>query len=227
MKAWEFKIKIYDELAQIAKAMANPNRLRIIELLAQAPSPVEYIAKQTGLSVANASQHLQTLKGAHIVTIEKRGKYNFYRLANQKVFNTWSALRELGFSQNAEISRLVNNYRSQKQSLETITSEELKQRVKEGKTLIIDVRPSPEYEAGHIAESISIPNDELKQNIDKLSKDKEIVVYCRGPLCARADDAIEVLHKNGFTAKRLVDGYPEWEALGYPVEMNGLKEKQS
>lgn len=221
MEAKEFKTKIYDELSVIAKALANPNRLRIIELLAQAPSPVEYIAKQTGMSIANASQHLQTLKGAHLVSTEKRGKYNFYALASQKVFNTWSALRELGFSHNAEINKLVNDYRSEKHSLESVTSEELQKRLKEGRTVIIDVRPEEEYKAGHIADSISMPNAELLKKIDQLSKDKEIVAYCRGPLCAQADDAIEILHNNGFEAKRLDDGFPEWEASGRPVEMSG------
>lgn len=221
MKATDFKTKIYEELAVIAKALANPNRLRIIELLAQGACPVEYIAKHAGLSIANASQHLQTLKGAHLVSTEKRGKYNYYTLANEKVFNTWSALRELGFSQNAEILKLVNDYRSKKSSLESVTSSELRKRLKEGKTLVIDVRPAKEYESGHITDSISMPNDELLKNIDKLSKDKEIVAYCRGPLCAQADDAIEILREKGFQAKRLDEGFPEWEASGLPVEMNG------
>ncbi|MEX2603284.1 MAG: metalloregulator ArsR/SmtB family transcription factor, partial [Gracilimonas sp.] len=221
--ASDFKNKIYNELAVITKAIANPNRLRIIELLAQAPSPVEYVAKQTGLSIANTSQHLQTLKAARLVTIEKRGKYSFYALANEKVFKAWSSLRELGFSQNAEIGKLVQDYRTTRQSLESVGSDELLSRIENENVLVLDVRPNEEYEAGHIAFSVSIPRSELLDKLKNLPKDKEIVAYCRGPLCAMADDAVQILREHGFNAKRLEFGFPEWEAKGLPVQVNGTK----
>lgn len=216
----EFKSKIYNELAVVTKAISNPHRLRIIELLAQAPCSVEYITKQTGLSTANASQHLQTLKVARLVTIEKRGKYNFYALTNKKVFEAWSSLRELGFSQNAEIGRLVQDYRTSRQSLEIVRSDELMNRIEKDEILVIDVRPKEEYEAKHITSAVSVPKRELLEKIKKLPKDKEIVAYCRGPLCAMADDAVHILREKGFNAKRLEFGLPEWEAEGLPVEMN-------
>ncbi|SMO90199.1 ArsR/SmtB family transcription factor [Gracilimonas mengyeensis] len=218
MKAREFKKKIYNELAVTTKAIANPNRLRIIELLAQGASTVEYIAEQTGLSVANASQHLQTLKNARLVSSEKEGKYSIYRLAGPRVFEAWSALRELGLSQNAEISRLMDDYRNEHETLEMVSVEELVKRVDKDEVFLVDVRPRHEYEAGHILSATSFPRDEIRQHIKNLPKNKDIIAYCRGPLCAMADDVVSLLRRQGFNAKRLELGYPEWKANGLPVE---------
>lgn len=213
-----FKNKIYNELASITKALANSHRLEVIELLAQGPCSVEYIVDNTSLSVANASQHLQTLKSARLVTAEKKGKYSYYSLANQKVFEVWGAMRELGFSQNAEIEKLMKEFRKSRHNLESVTSSQLLERIQQGKALILDVRPHEEYESGHIASALSIPQDELIQKLKELPKDKEIVAYCRGPLCAMADDAVELLINHGFKAVRLETGFPEWKVKGLPVE---------
>jgi len=216
MDVRDFKNKIYNELASIAKALANPRRMEIIELLAQGPSPVEYIADNTGLSIANASQHLQVLKKARLAKAEKKGKYNYYSLTNSQVYEVWKTLRDLGFSQNAEIERLIRDFRNDRQSLETVSLKELQQRIEKNEVLVLDVRPREEYEEGHITGAISIPSGQLKERVKDLPTDKQIVAYCRGPLCAMADDAVGLLRQHGFKSKRLDEGYPDWLLQNHP-----------
>ncbi len=211
MDAREFKDTIYNELADVSRALANPHRLEIIELLAQGPSSVEYVANEAAISVASASHHLQLLKNARLVSIEKRGKYRYYSLASQQVFHVWKSMRELGFTQNAEIEKLVKNFRRSYHDLEPITAEELRKRLKSGNALLIDVRPGEEYKAGHISAALSMPEHELSKRLNELSKSKEIIAYCRGPLCTMADKAVALLRRNGFQAVKLDIGYPEWE----------------
>lgn len=211
MSAREFKDNIYSEIASVSKALANPHRLEIIELLAQGPSPVEYVADQANLSVASASHHLQMLKKARLVSMKKKGKYRLYSLSNQHVFEVWRSMRELAFSQNAEINKLIGDYRNSQNNFEPITIEELKKRLKEGNALLIDVRPGQEYEAGHITSSLSVPKDELERRLKDLPKDKEIVAYCRGPLCTMADEVVSELRQKGYKATKLDVGYPEWQ----------------
>lgn len=218
MNVRDFKNRIYNELASIAKALANPHRLEIIELLAQGPSPVEYIAENTGISIANASQHLQTLKKARLVISEKRGKYSYYSLSNSGVFELWRSMRDLGFSQNAEIEKLLQDFRKSRHNLESVSSDELLERIEQGKAIVLDVRPREEYEAGHIASALSIPQNELIDKLKSLPKNKEIIAYCRGPLCAMADDAIKLLQENGYRATRFDAGFPGWKTQGLPVE---------
>ena len=218
MKARDFKNRIYTELSAIAKALANPHRLEIIDLLAQGPSPVEYIAKNTGMTIANASQHLQTLKSARLVRAERRGKYSYYSLQSTDVFKLWKTMRELGFAQNAQIEKLLQDFRKSRHNLESVDSDKLLDRVEKGEALLLDVRPREEYDAGHIASAVSIPRDELLEKLKSLPKNKEIIAYCRGPLCAMADDAIKLLQDHGYTAGRLDVGYPEWETEGKPID---------
>ncbi|MCC5940893.1 MAG: ArsR family transcriptional regulator [Balneolaceae bacterium] len=218
MNVRDFKNKIYAELAGITKALANPHRLEIIELLAQGPCPVEYIVDNTSLTVANASQHLQTLKSARLVTSKRRGKYSYYSLASIKVFEVWNAMRDLGFSQNAEIEKLLKEFRESHHNLESVTCSQLLERIQQGKSLLLDVRPRKEYKSGHIASALSIPQDELIEKLKELPRNKEIVAYCRGPLCAMADNAVEMLINHGYKAVRLESGFPEWKSKGLPVE---------
>ncbi len=218
MDVRDFKNRIYTELATVTKALANPNRLEIIELLAQGPCSVEYIAEHTRLSIANASQHLQVLKKARLAKAEKRGKYSDYTLTNARVYEVWASLRELGFSQNAEVNRLIRDFRNDRQSLETVSPEELQKRIENNEVLVLDVRPKKEYEEGHIPGALSIPSGQLEERIKDLPQDKQIVAYCRGPLCAMADDAVELLSRHGFDSKRLNEGYPDWMLQNLPVE---------
>jgi len=218
MTARDFKNQIFSEFASIVKAMGNLHRLEIIDLLAQGPCPVEYIASNTGISIANASQHLQTLKTARLVTMEKKGKYSFYSLANSGVYELWQSIRDLGFEQNAQIEKLVQDFRQSRHNLESVNSQQLFERIQEGKVLVLDVRPQREYEAGHIATARSVPHDRLLERLSTLPNNKEIIAYCRGPLCAMADDAVKLLHEHGYRVKRFEEGYPEWEKKGMPVE---------
>jgi rhodanese-related sulfurtransferase len=217
MSIRDFKNSIYSEMAGMTKALSNPNRLEILDLLTQGPAPVDYIAKNTDLSVANASQHLQVLKNSKLVQADRRGKQIYYSLSGSDVFQAWCALRRLGFSQNAEISRLVDDYRQDRDSLDTISSEELLERLDSDEVLIIDVRPENEYEQGHIKHAISLPKSSIQEKLSNLPKEKQIIAYCRGPLCVMADDVIQILKKKGYSAFRLEKGYPDWSARGLPV----------
>ncbi len=220
MNKREFKDKVYAELAKITKALANPHRLEIIELLAQGDYSVEQISIQTNLSVANASQHLQVLKAVQLVDVTRSGNFIHYRLANMNVFKTWKALRELGVERIASVDKLVNDFRQSKFKLESVTIDALIQKIKSGKVRILDVRPETEYRKGHIANSISIPFDELSGRLKELPKRSEIVAYCRGPFCVFADEAVAMLTKAGYKAKRLEEGFPDWAVMGLPVESN-------
>lgn len=217
MDTREFKTSLYQELSQVTKALSNANRLEILDLLAQGSFPVAYIAEQTNLPVANTSQHLQVLKKSKLVKTKREGKYMYYELAGQHVRDTWNALRKLGFAQNEEIGKLLNDYRSRRSNLETISSSELIEKMNHREIFVIDVRPTEEYEKGHIKNAVSYPYRDLSERIQELPEDKEIVAYCRGSLCLMADEAVRYLQKKGFEAVRLENGFSDWVASERPV----------
>lgn len=212
-----FKNKVYSLLSQMVKAMANPHRLEIIDLLAQRGRIVEEIANETEMSIANASQHLQVLKASNLVEVEREGNYIRYHLTNDKIFKTWSSLREVGFERVAEIDRLIKDYREKKNVLEAITIDELLTRMKTKNIVLLDIRPGEEFNSGHIPGALSVPLDSLSTIIKTLAKNKEYVAYCRGPLCVFADDAVSILNKKGYKAKRLQEGFPDWKLKGLPI----------
>lgn len=218
MNTREFKSSLYKELSQVTKALSNAHRLEILDLLTQGSFPVAYIAVQINIPVANASQHLQVLKKSGLVETQRKGKYMYYELAGQHVFDTWCALRKLGFAQNEEISKLLSDYRNRRNSLKTISSNELIEKMNRQEVYVIDVRPEEEYEKGHVEDAISCPQQELSKRIKDLPDDREIVAYCRGPLCLMADEAVKYLQKKGFKAARLENGYADWVASERPVE---------
>ena len=220
MNKREFKDGVYNELAKITKSMANPHRLEIIELLAQGDFSVEQIAEQTNLPIANASQHLQVLKTAMLVDINRQGNFIYYRLANNNVFKAWKALRELGVERIATIEKLVRDFRQSKFKFESVTIEGLLQKLESGKVTILDVRPQTEFNKGHIANAVSIPIDELKERMSELPKRTEIIAYCRGPFCVYADEAVAMLSKAGYKATRLEEGFPDWKIQELPVEIS-------
>lgn len=220
MNKREFKDSVYSELAKITKSLANPHRLEIIELLAQGECSVEQIAEQTHLPIANASQHLQVLKVAQIVDINRKGNFIHYRLANSNVFKTWRALRELGVERIATIEKLVKDFRKSKFDFESVTIDQLIKKIKSGKVTVIDVRPETEFNKGHIANAISIPLDQLPKRLKELPKRTEIVAYCRGPFCVFADEAVAILVKAGYKATRLEEGFPDWQIQELPVEIS-------
>ena len=220
MNKRDFKNKVYDELARVTKALANPHRLEIIELLAQGEYSVEQISVQTNLAVANTSQHLQVLKTAQLVDVTRNGNFIHYRLAHPNVFRAWKALRELGVERSASIEKLVKDFRKSRSPLETVTIDELLVKLASGKVTLLDVRPESEYRSGHIANSICIPFDQLSTRLKELPKRGEIIAYCRGPFCVYADDAVALLTKGGYKAKRLEEGYPDWAVMGLPIATN-------
>lgn len=216
----QFKDKLYGELTPVAKAMANPHRLEIIELLAQADYSVEQIADHVGLSVANASQHLQTLKAAQLVQVNRQGNFIFYSLASENTLKTWKAIRDLGIERIAAVEKTVNDFRKGKFEIESVTIDQLLGKLESGKITIVDVRPEVEFNKGHIAQARSIPHDQLKSRLQELPKRSEIVAYCRGPFCVFADESVALLLKQGYKAKRLDVGFPDWQLMGFPIESN-------
>ena len=218
MNKREFKDKVYGELAKVTKALANPHRLEIIDLLAQGPFTVELIANYTGMSVANTSQHLQKLKSAKLVSISRDGNFINYTLAGENIFDAWSALRKLGQVYNDEIEKVVNDFRKGHNALESIDAESLARMIKNDGVILLDVRPEEEYSRGHIHRAISVPIEELGKKLKHLPKSKMIVAYCRGPFCVYADEAVALLKRKGYTAKRLNEGFPDWAIKGLPVE---------
>lgn len=220
MNKREFKDRVYGELARITKSMANAHRLEIIELLAQGEFSVEQVATQTHLSIASASQHLQVLKLAHLVEINRQGNFIYYRLANNNVFKAWKALRDLGVERITTIEKLVKDFRKSKFDFETVTNDDLLRKLESGNITVLDVRPESEYKTGHIAHALSIPIDQLSKRLKELPASTEIVAYCRGPFCVLADEAVALLSKAGYKVTRLEEGFPEWQLQELPIEVS-------
>lgn len=218
MKGREVKTALYKEIASVSKALGNPHRLEILDLLAQGPVSVEYISEHTNLPLANASQHLQVLKKANLVTVERKGKYIFYDLSSPHVYNVWTSLRELGFNQNPEVAGLLKTYRAEREALHVIRADELLTKLETQDIMLLDVRPGEEYRLSHIQGAISVPHTQIRQYLNELPKDREIVAYCRGPLCMMADSVVELLNRNGFSASRLDIGPPEAASYGLVLE---------
>jgi rhodanese-related sulfurtransferase/DNA-binding transcriptional ArsR family regulator len=222
VKHREFKDQLYGELGRIARAMDSPRRLELIDLLAQGERSVEELAAEAALSIANTSRHLQILRGARMVESRKQGLRVYYRLAEAEVFEVAGAVRALARKRLAEVDKLVNAYLDSRDQLEPIPREELLRRARDGRTVVVDVRPAQEYRAGHIAGAVSIPVGELEKRLKELPARKEIVAYCRGPFCVMAFEAVARLRNRGRHARRLVDGFPEWRAAGLPVEESSV-----
>lgn len=214
-----FKTAVYEQIARIGKATASAARLEILDLLAQGPRSVEALAGQVGQSVANTSHHLQILRGARLVDATKAGLYVTYQLADPQVGDFVLRLRRLAHARLAEIDRVSRDYLERRGALEAITDEELLRRVKAGEVTVIDVRPSEEYEAGHIPHAISVPLPELKKRLRRLPKHRDVVAYCRGPYCVMALDAVQILRAKGFRAHRMEHGVVEWRAKGGRVQV--------
>lgn len=213
-----FKTEINEQFARVAKAIANPHRLELVDLLAQGERSVEELAKETALSVANASQHLQALREAHLVTARKEGLRVYYRLTDPAVYRLVQVIRELAEQQLAEVERIVNTYLTERASMEPVTLNELLTRLHETGLVILDVRPVLEYAQGHIAGARSIPIDELESRLNELPQAQEIVAYCRGAYCVFADEAVELLTARGYRVRRMQQGYPDWKLADLPTE---------
>ena len=214
----KFKDQLYGHFALIGKALSSPARLELLELLAQGPRTVEALATESNLSIANASQHLQVLRQSNLVESERQGLFVEYRLAGKDVFELCRAVRTAAETRSAELDRIVRNHFGNRSEAEAVSIDELLKRARKADVVILDTRPAPEFAAGHIAGAISVPIDDLQQQLRKLPKTKEYVAYCRGPYCVYADRAVEFLRKHGRRARRLLEGFPEWKAAGLPME---------
>ncbi len=211
------KDALFEALASVTRALSSGRRAEIVDLLAQGERSVEEVAAEIGQSVANTSHHLRILARAGLVTTRREGTRVFYALAGDRVAELWGAVRDVAADHVAEVTRLADDYLGERNGLEPVSRDELARRLRDGTVMVIDVRPSPEYESGHVAGARSVPVTELERRLDSLPREAEIVAYCRGPYCVYADDAVRMLRHNGFTAQRLEDGFPEWKRAGLPV----------
>jgi rhodanese-related sulfurtransferase len=212
-----FKAPLFDQFARIAKAVANPHRLELVDLLAQGERRVDELAREAALSVANASQHLQALKQAGLVETRRDGTSVYYRLADERVFRLWQVIRALGEARLAEIDRLTSAFLADRAELEAVDADTLLRRLGDGDVVVLDVRPQVEYRAGHIPGARSIPIDELEQRLQEVPRDRDVVAYCRGPYCVFSDEAVALLRDRGYQARRLDVGLPDWRSAGLPV----------
>jgi rhodanese-related sulfurtransferase len=213
----DFKDASYGQLARIGKALSSPKRLELLDLLCQSDRTVEALAAETGMSVANTSQHLQELQAGRLVETTKDGRYVVYRLADAVVSDFFRRFRLLAENRLAEIEHIRRRFFSEGEEVNPVDRKTLLERVQQKKAIVIDVRPPNEYRTAHIAGALPIPLEQLRQRLSELPRSKEVVAYCRGPFCVLAKEAVEVLRANGFRASRLEDSVQDWRARGLPV----------
>ena len=211
------KDALFEALASVGKAVSSGRRAEIVDLLAQGERSVEGVAAELGQSVANTSHHLRNLARAGLVRTRREGTRVIYGLASDQVLQLWTVMRQVAAEHVAEVDRLAEAYLGHRQGLQPVTRDELARRIRRGEVTVVDVRPAAEYEAGHVEGARSLPINELRRRLDSLPRDGELVAYCRGPYCVFADDAVRLLQRQGFEARRLEDGFPEWKRAGLPV----------
>ena len=209
-----FKDRLYQQFARVGSALSSEKRLELLDLLAQAPRNVEALASETGMSVANTSQHLQALRSSRLVEGERRGTRITYRLASEAVLRLWLALRSVAEAQLADVGRITREFAADREGDRTVSRDELERLLEEGSAYILDVRPRVEYESGHIRGAVTMPLDELPRRLAEIPRDRPVTVYCRGEYCLLADDAVAFLRAQGIDASRLGGGWPEWLTEG-------------
>jgi len=217
--AREFKSAAYEAISRVGKALASPKRLELLDLLSQRPWTVEVLARESGQTIGNASQHLRVLRAARLVESEKQGLYVTYRIAGESVEALVARLRLLAGERLAEIERTTREFLENRGQFEAVDRETLVQRVQRREVVVLDVRSDEEYQAGHLPGALSIPLDQLEARLGELPADQEIVAYCRGPYCVMSIDAVELLRARGFRALRLEEGPADWRARGFEVEI--------
>jgi rhodanese-related sulfurtransferase/DNA-binding transcriptional ArsR family regulator len=211
------KKRLFENFARVAKALASANRLELLEALAQGERSVDGLAQATGMSVANTSNHLRIMREGGLVQSRKEGTQVIYSLTDEKVPLLLAGIRYVAERHLAEVERIVRENFNSRDKLTPVRRDELLGMVRSGEAMVIDVRPSSEYEAGHIEGAVNIPLESLTERLSKLPKEQEIVAYCRGPYCMMSFDAVEQLREHGYRARRLEDGYPEWKTDQLPV----------
>lgn len=217
MNGREAKDRLYEQFARVAKALASPKRIELLDVLAQGERTVEVLADATGLGVTNTSAHLQVLRRAGLVETRKEATKVHYRLASDEVAAFVGGLRDLARSRLADVNQIVADYFVARDALEPVSRAELVERTGRGDVVILDVRPHAEFLAGHIPGALSVPLDQLDDALARLPRRAQVVAYCRGPYCVLAPQAVERLRAKGFKARRLADGMPEWRLAGLPV----------
>ncbi len=215
-----FKDAIYEQFARIGKAVSSPKRLELLDLLCQGPRTVEVLAKESGLTVANASQHLQVLRTSRLVETEKEGLFVIYRLADQAVCEFFRAMRVLAESRLAEVEQIKRQFLEGREGMEPVDREKLLELVRQGAVTVLDVRPVEEFKAGHLDGALSIPLKDLQLRLSDLPRDQEIAAYCRGPYCVLSVEAVEMLRAEGFQAIRIEEGIQDFRAMGFSIAVD-------
>ena len=221
MSTREAKDALFDAFAEVAKALGSGRRAEIVDVLVQGERSVDDIAGEIDQSVANTSHHLHALTRAGLLANRREGTRVFYALASPRVGELWSALRDVAAEQVAGIERLTRAYLGDRRDVEAITRKELASRLRRRDVIVLDVRPTAEYAAGHIPGARSVPPDDVRRHLRTIPKDGEIVAYCRGPFCVYADDVVRSLRRRGIRARRLEDGFPEWKRAGHEIAVGG------
>ena len=211
------KQALFAQFAAVAKAVAHPHRLELLEQLAQGERSVEVLANRTRVSIANASQHLQHMRRAGLLAARRECKFVFHRLADDAVLDLLAAVRRIAERNTAEVERVVRRYFQNRDSLEPVSRAELMDRLKAGLVTVLDVRPEDEFALCHLPGAINVPLSELERRLVDLDPDQEVVAYCRGPYCVLSYEAVAMLRARGFKARRLEEGLPQWRAAGLPV----------
>lgn len=211
MATSSIKEQVYQELSRVTHAISNPKRMELIDVLSQKGYSVEELSKEIAMSIASTSQHLQVLKSVKLVETQRQGNFIIYSITDDSVLRLISSVKELAFRKIAEIERLIRDFKTDKNILESITLDDLLVRSKNEKIMLIDVRPEEEYNSGHIPDAVSIPLSQLKKRLNELPKNKTIIAYCRGPLCVMSADAVKILNAQKFKAIRMEEGYVEWK----------------
>ena len=211
------KLALFAQFAAVAKSLAHFHRLELLEQLAQGERSVEVLADRTGLSIANASQHLQHMRRAGLVANRREGKFVYYRLVDDSVLDLLAALRGIAERNLAEVEQVIRSYFYNRDSLEPVSREELLKRSRAGEVTILDVRPEDEFALGHLPGAVNMPLRKLEIRLSDFDPTQEIVAYCRGPYCVLSYEAVAILRARGFKARRLEDGLPEWRAAGLPI----------
>ncbi|WP_332771314.1 ArsR/SmtB family transcription factor [Phenylobacterium sp.] len=208
---------VFGGLAELAKALASPHRIEIVEVLGQGERSVEGVAERVGLSVANASQHLRLMRGSGLLASRRDGKHVLYRLSDPAVVDLMTALGRLGERNQAEVRAVMAGYFHERDTMEPVSRADLAERIKDGLVTVLDVRPEDEFASGRLPSAVNIPLRDLPRRLADLPRDHEIVAYCRGAYCVLAFEAVALLREHGFKVRRLEDGFPEWKAAGLPV----------
>ncbi len=218
MASTSFNKELFAHFAQVGKSLSNGNRLELLEFLAQGERTVDELAKASGMSVPNTSQHLQGLRRSGLVKSRAEGQKSYYRLSDYSVVALLALMRKIAEENIAEIQVLVTKYLSSKDDLEPLSREELLKRAHKGTVTVLDVRSEEEFKSGHLPRAINIQLSQLKDELKQIPRTKEVVAYCRGPFCILAFEAVAQLRSRGYKARRLEDGFPEWKLEGLPVE---------